>query len=64
MDLALNNLQGLMCHKTQQIKSNQIKSNPLKYTAQLVGTVEYTIRIPPNEYPGYDIKQSDGESLQ
>ena len=25
MDLALNNLQRLICHKTQQTKSNQIK---------------------------------------
>ena len=27
MDLALNNLQRLICHKTQQAKSNQTKSN-------------------------------------
>ena len=26
-DLALNNLQGLICHKTQQTKPNQTKPN-------------------------------------
>ncbi len=27
MDLALNNLQGLICHKTQQTKPNQLERN-------------------------------------
>ena len=31
--------------------------------AQSAGAVEYTICTPPNECPGYDIKQSDGEVL-
>ena len=32
--------------------------------AQLVGAVEYRgIRTPPNECPGYDTKQSDGEAI-
>ena len=32
--------------------------------AQLAGAVEYTgVRPPPNECPGYDTKQSDGEVL-
>ena len=34
MDLALNNLQRLICHKTQQTKPNKI--------AQSAGAVEYT----------------------
>ncbi len=38
MDLALNNLLRLICHKTQP-PTNQ----------------------PPNECPGYETKQSDGE---
>ena len=55
MDLALNNLQRLICHKTQQTKPNlpticlQIKYVYLyknkviqKCFAQLVGAVEYT----------------------
>ena len=29
--------------------------------AQLAGAVEYTDPPPPNECPGYDTKQSDGE---
>ena len=28
MDLALNNLQRLICHKTQQTKPNQTKPKP------------------------------------
>ena len=36
------------------------------YIAQLAGAVEYSdctsaVRPPPNECPGYDTKQSDGE---
>ena len=31
MDLALNNLQKLICHKTQQTKPNKIAS-PVKFT--------------------------------
>ena len=31
MDLALTNLQGLICHKTQQTKSNQTKPNQKFY---------------------------------
>ena len=38
MDLALNNLQRLICNKTQTTKTK-----------------------PPNECPGYDTRQSDGE---
>ena len=40
-------------------------SNPSNSLAQLVGAVEYTEsrEIPyPNQCPGYDIKQTDGES--
>ena len=29
MDLALNNLQRLICHKTQQTKPNRISSSPI-----------------------------------
>ena len=47
MDLALNNLQRLICPKTQQTKPNlQWAENP----------------HPPNELLGYDIKPSDGEA--
>ena len=37
MDLALNNLQRLICHKTQQTKPNQTKS----CVAQSAVAVEY-----------------------
>ena len=74
MDLALNNLQRLICHKTQTNKQtnkhkefcglkNDIRIKECKphtnIIAQSAGGVEYT--DPPNEYPGYDTKQSDGE---
>ena len=35
MDLALNNLQGLICHKTQQTKSNLVKCQKQFYFKQL-----------------------------
>ena len=71
MNLALNNLQGLIYHKTQPTNhfafsfSNYFQSKWI--LAQLVGTVEYTNftlqkgKTPPNEFSGYDTKQSDGE---
>ena len=56
-DLALNNLQGLICHK---IKPNQ--------TIHLVRAVEYTDCISKERYPpisecsGYDTKPTGGEA--
>ena len=47
MDLALNYLQRLICHKTNQTKPNHV-----------VGGLEYTDTTR-NEYRRYDIKQSD-----
>ena len=41
MDLALNNLQRLIFHKTQQTKSNQLDRNTWNQ-AQSAGVVEYT----------------------
>ena len=48
MDLALNNLQGLICHKTQQTKTNHLiqliqfsKRTDFVYTQLNVKTVLY-----------------------
>ena len=64
-DSTLNNLQWLVCHET---KPNQTKQNvnslweTILLVAQSAGAVEYTdCKTPPNECPGYDTKQSDGE---
>ena len=65
MDLALNNLQRLICHKTNQ-PTNHLSPHSL-FLAQSAGVVEYTNCFsaegkPPvnNECPDYNIKQSDG----
>ena len=52
MDLVLNNLQRLICHKTQA--SNQPN---LAITVSL----QRGKTLLPNECPRYDTKQSDGE---
>ena len=65
-DLALNNLQWLIWHKTN------LNLRTIHLLAQSAGAVEYTtaslqrVKIPPsqNECPGYDTKQSDSEVLE
>ena len=46
MDLALNNLQGLICHKTQQTKPNQTKpASPFNNPLVTVSKASITIGI-------------------
>ena len=65
-DLVLNNLQWLIYHIIQPITCLHSVIYQI-FLAQSVGAVEYTDgtsaeeKDPPNECPGYDTKQSDGE---
>ena len=65
MDLALNNLQRWICHKTKQTKPNQsiyLKTCPVGWGCRIHRLYLCKgVRPPRNEYPGYDTKQSDGE---
>ena len=47
MDLALNNRQALICHKTQQTKPNQTinKTNPRKSLYKVKKTVHFQVFI-------------------
>ena len=53
-DLALNNLQWLICYKT--------KPCPVSWGCRILRLHHCRrVRSPPNECPGYDNKQSDGK---
>ena len=58
MDLALNNLEPLICHKTQP--TNFLKYSPVGWGCRIHQLHICSGVRPPNECPGYDIKQSDG----
>ena len=57
-DLSLNNQQWLICHKTRPI---QTKICPVGWGCRIHRLLLCRGVTPPNECPGYDTKQSDGE---
>ena len=57
MDLALNNLQRLICHKTQQQQQTCIQ--PYRINRLRL----YRVLRSPNECPDYKTEPSNGESL-
>ena len=57
--MALNNQQCVICHK---LEPNQSKDCPVGWGCRIHQLLLCRgVRPPPNECPGYDTKQSDGE---
>ena len=60
MDLAVNNLQVLMCHKS---KAKQTKPNYSAGVLKSTDGISVELKTHDNVYPGYDTKPFDGKIL-